>query len=300
VLAGAQHDKIEASDIHRDSKLERAIIDFPANTVNLVPGQKYTLSLRFESALGDTLMGYYRSTHKQSDGSIGFDGVTLFAPTAARKALPCFDEPDMKATFAVTLLSREGLTVLSNMPAKSIQAGVDAADFFIGDSTAAPAAEDRSISSDQSKFGADSTPASKDHRWTATTFQTTPKMSTYLLAWAKGDFRHLESSYTSPLTGRKVPLRIYASPEHIHQAQLTLDVTAKVLPVYEKLFDIEYPLPKLDTLVANDYESGAMENWGFISGATIAYLFDDKNGSIQSKKVVANIQSHGEVALCNT
>jgi hypothetical protein len=39
-----------------------------------------------------------------------------------------------------------------------------------------------------------------------------------------------------------------ATPNHIHQGQFVLDVTAKVLPIYESLFDIEYPLPKLDTL----------------------------------------------------
>jgi aminopeptidase 2 len=39
-----------------------------------------------------------------------------------------------------------------------------------------------------------------------------------------------------------------ATPNHIHQGQFALDVTAKVLPIYESLFDIEYPLPKLDTL----------------------------------------------------
>jgi hypothetical protein len=39
-----------------------------------------------------------------------------------------------------------------------------------------------------------------------------------------------------------------ATPNHIHQGQFALDVKAKVLPLYEKVFDIEYPLPKLDTL----------------------------------------------------
>jgi aminopeptidase N len=37
----------------------------------------------------------------------------------------------------------------------------------------------------------------------------------------------------------------------IHQGQYGLDIKAKVLPVYEKIFDIEFPLPKLDTLVVS-------------------------------------------------
>lgn len=40
-----------------------------------------------------------------------------------------------------------------------------------------------------------------------------------------------------------------ATSDLLHQAQFALDVKAKVLPLYEKIFDVEYPLPKLDTLV---------------------------------------------------
>jgi aminopeptidase N len=52
-----------------------------------------------------------------------------------------------------------------------------------------------------------------------------------------------------------------ATPDIIHQAQFALDVKARVLPLYETVFDVEFPLPKLDTLVANDFDAGAMENW---------------------------------------
>lgn len=57
--------------------------------------------------------------------------------------------------------------------------------------------------------------------------------------------RHIESSYTSPLSGRKIPMRCYTTYEHISQAQLALDTKVRILPIYEKLFDIEYPLPKV-------------------------------------------------------
>jgi aminopeptidase 2 len=99
-------------------------------------------------------------------------------------------------------------------------------------------------------------------------------MSSYIVAYANGHFDHLESSYKSPLSGKVRPLRIYgnlsipmwitpytksnhsATSDLIHQAQFALDVKAKVLPIYEKVFDIEYPLPKLDTLVVNDFDAG--------------------------------------------
>jgi hypothetical protein len=43
--------------------------------------------------------------------------------------------------------------------------------------------------------------------------------------------------------------RLLATPNLVHQAEFALDIKRKVLPLYEQVFDIEYPLPKLDTLV---------------------------------------------------
>ena len=90
-----------------------------------------------------------------------------------------------------------------------------------------------------------------------------------------------------------------------------LDVTARAVPVFEKVFDVEYPLSKLDTLVAHDFDIGAMENWvsgflggsnsthcraqGLITGRTAAYLLDPARADLQSKKRIASVQTH-EVA----
>ena len=201
------------------------------------------------------------------------DYILLSQPTDARRALPCWDEPLLKATFSVTLVSRKGTVNLSNMPARS---NVAVADTFT-----------------EALFE-----GVRDGSWHATSFETTPpvsvesnrapnqltteQMSTYLLAFANGEFVHLESSYKSPLSGRVRPLRIYgmtsyltgrhrvddyvplATPDVINQAQYALDIKQKALPLYEQAFDIEYPLPKLDTLVAHDFDAGAMENWVII------------------------------------
>ena len=50
--------------------------------------------------------------------------------------------------------------------------------------------------------------------------------------------------------------RFAATPNFVPLTQFALDVKAKTLPLYEKIFDIEYPLPKLDTLVASDFDAG--------------------------------------------
>lgn len=94
-------------------------------------------------------------------------------------------------------------------------------------------------------------------------------MSTYIVAYSNGPFEYLEGSYKSPLSGKVRPLRLYgqyhivllhqfplttafaATSDLIDQAEFVMSVKERVLPLYEKVFDIEYPLPKLDTLVVS-------------------------------------------------
>lgn len=133
------------------------------------------------------------------------------------------------------------------------------------------------------------------NKWKISRFETTPPMSSYIVAYANGNFAHLESSYTSPMSGKTRPLRVYTTPDLIHQAQFALDVKAQVLPIYETVFDVEYPLPKLDTLVVHDFDAGAMENWGLITGRTSAFLLDPKRADMAAKQRVVTVQSH-EVA----
>lgn len=156
----------------------------------------------------------------------------------------------MKATFDVTLISRADTVNLSNMSAISEQI------LEPGVNTSADIEEIVS--------------QNKNEQWKISRFETTPPMSTYLVAFANGYFEHLETSVVMPLSKKTIPLRIYgvssffscleafvlvlkprviATTDNIHQAQFALDVKAAVLPLYEKIFDVEYPLPKLDTLV---------------------------------------------------
>jgi puromycin-sensitive aminopeptidase len=94
-----------------DAEKERATFKLAAN---LQPGAA-TLHVHFQGELNDKLNGFYASTYTADDGSTKVIATTQMESTDARKAFPCWDEPDLKAIFAITLVVAEGLTAISNM-----------------------------------------------------------------------------------------------------------------------------------------------------------------------------------------
>ncbi len=79
------------------------------------PGE-WTLHLEFRGALNERLVGFYPSTYTDEQGSPHTVASTHFEAADARRAFPCWDEPDLKAEFAVTLVVDDGLLALSNGP----------------------------------------------------------------------------------------------------------------------------------------------------------------------------------------
>jgi puromycin-sensitive aminopeptidase len=74
----------------------------------------WKLVVGFRGALSANLVGFYRSTYTNAAGEEQTIATTQFEATDARRAFPCWDEPDLKATFAVTLVVPAGLTTVSN------------------------------------------------------------------------------------------------------------------------------------------------------------------------------------------
>ncbi len=79
----------------------------------LTPGA-WTLHLTFAGLLNDKLRGFYRSSYKDASGATHVLAATQFEATDARRAFPCWDEPDFKAVFATTLVVDPSLTAVSN------------------------------------------------------------------------------------------------------------------------------------------------------------------------------------------
>jgi puromycin-sensitive aminopeptidase len=79
------------------------------------PGRA-VLSCRFEAPLNERLRGLYRSTYVDTHGQSRTIATSQMEPADARRAFPCFDEPDRKAVFEITLIVDEGLQAYSNSP----------------------------------------------------------------------------------------------------------------------------------------------------------------------------------------
>ena len=91
-------------------KLQRCRISFPS----VVPPGNWKLNLAFQGTLNDKLRGFYRSSYKDEQGLARSLAATQFEATDARRAFPCWDEPQFKAVFAVTLAIDPALTAISN------------------------------------------------------------------------------------------------------------------------------------------------------------------------------------------
>jgi puromycin-sensitive aminopeptidase len=103
---------VEVAKILTDDDAERATIELAEAAE---PGD-WTLRIVFAGELNPRLTGFYRSTYTDGDGRTQVVGTTHFEATDARRAFPCWDEPDLKAVFATTLVVKEGLTAVSNGP----------------------------------------------------------------------------------------------------------------------------------------------------------------------------------------
>ena len=217
-------------------------------------GTKAQLEISFTGILNDKMAGFYRSTYKNPDGSPGVMAVTQMEPTDARRAFPCFDEPSLKAEFTVTLIADKHLTCLSNMDV----------------------AYEREVHSTQ-------TNAPKK----AVTFNKSPLMSTYLVAFVVGELNYIETNKF------RVPVRVYAPPsQDIETGRFSLDLAAKTLAFYEKVFGIEFPLPKMDQIAIPDFAQGAMENWGLVTYRVVDLLLDEKVSGAATKERVAEVVQH--------
>jgi len=169
--------------------------------------------------------------------------LTQLENTDARRMYPSFDEPDYKATFDIAAIIDKGDTAISN----------------------------GKVISD--------TPGPGEGKHTIQ-FATTPKMSSYLVALAVGDWECLEGSADN------IPIRICGVPGSKANAAFALAAAEYTLKYYDNYFGIKYPYAKLDILGVPDFAAGAMENTACIIARDLIFV-DPKQSSYGIRKFVA-------------
>lgn len=118
-------------------------------------------------------------------------------------------------------------------------------------------------------------------------FDTTPIMSTYLVAVVVGEYDYVEDK-----SNDGVLVRVYTPLGKKEQGLFALDVATKVLPYYKEYFNIAYPLPKMDLIAIADFSAGAMENWGIVTYRETMLLVDPENTSVIRKQTIALTVGH--------
>jgi aminopeptidase N len=153
------------------------------------------------------MAGFYRSRYKPvveaaksvpRDDEYHYMFSTQFESCDARRAFPCFDEPNLKASFDFEIEIPEDQVALSNMPEKDIKKGA--------------------------KDGLK-----------VVSFDTTPVMSTYLLAWAVGDFEYVEDFTQRKYNGKNLPVRVYTTRGLKEQGLYALEHSHKTVDYFSEV-----------------------------------------------------------------
>jgi puromycin-sensitive aminopeptidase len=239
-----------AASVTLDEEAERATLGFDRP----LPVGEATLHVTFRGVLNDKLRGFYRSTFTDSDGVERVLAVTQMEATDARRAFPCWDEPDAKAVFGVTLVVPEDLLAISNA----------------AELERTPAGE-----------AADGT------KKVAIRFADTMPMSTYLVAFVVGPL-----VATDPVDVDGKPLRVVCPIGKEHLAAYALDVGAFALRYLSDWFGIVYPGDKLDLVAIPDFAFGAMENLGCVTFRERYVLVDPATSTQSELQAVVDVIAH--------
>ena len=202
-IAGNGISTQKASEILYIEKDQRTSLRF-SEKVN--PTNGAVLDIQYSGVMNKDMAGFYRSSYiskveppasvpKVGDSHFMFS--TQFESCSARWALPCFDEPNLKATFDFQIEIPDDLVALSNMPEKETR----------------KASDGKKVVS----------------------FERTPVMSTYLLAWAFGDFEYVEGKTERTYGGKQLPVRVYTTRGLKEQGRFALENAGKVVDYFSEV-----------------------------------------------------------------
>jgi len=198
---------------------------------DLVKPGKNTITIKYLNDFDHTGAGIHKFTDPVDQQEYIY---TNFEPFECHRLLPCFDQPDIRASIQLTLTAPTKWEVIANGAIEK---------------TSVDGCEDG---------------------YSTRFFEDTPSFSTYLFAVVAGPFDHFHDSFDN---GR-VPMGIYVrkSLAKFIDCDEIFSVSKSGMEFYERFFDIKYPFTKYDQLFVPEFNEGAMENVGCVT-FTENYIF---------------------------
>jgi len=227
----------------------------------LLPGA-YSLCIKFNGKVRPGLQGVYPNNYVNSSGAESEGVATMLAATEARTFFPCWDQPDVKCSFDLEIVTPDGLEPLSNMGCVYQRDVADEYSWLTGHFIPQPAT------------------------WRSFTFARSPKMSTYLMCVIIGQFQCLSEQVGD------TKISVYAPLPRVSEGSFALDIAAKCLQLFNNFFGVSYCLPKLDLIAVSSLSVGAMENWGLVVFRENSLLLDPATASGAQLQAVATIVAH--------
>ena len=250
-------ENFETEFLQRENLL---IIDLK-NLESKVELSKLRITIFYDGKLNENMQGAYLSTYEH-EGKTETIVATQFESHYAREAFPCIDEPAAKAVFELSITTPDDDLVLANTPEVFEKHHFGHAQGRSAELTVLNGASSK-------------------------TFEPTPRMSTYLLAFVIGKFhgKTIVNEHGTEIT-------TYAAlNQDVDSVDFANEIAAKSLEFYDDNFGVAYPLPKLTQVALPDFEAGAMENWGLVTYRE-SMLLAGKNATLGTKKGVALTVAH--------
>ncbi|XP_031623813.1 membrane alanyl aminopeptidase-like [Contarinia nasturtii] len=243
--------KVEIANIDYEEKTNKLSLHL-SEPLSISP-QEYELHFKYTGKLRTDMHGFYRSSYKEN-GETKWLASTQMQPVYARKVFPCFDEPRFKATFDIVMNRPSHFKpTLSNTPLKN------------------------------SAFASSN--------MTTDTFEQTPKMSTYLVAFIVSEFECREND--------KHTFAVCSRPNAYNQTKYSFDVGQKILAKFDERFDYKYNthMKKMAMVAIPDFDAGAMENWGLLTYREVALLYDPNVSTAFAQQRVASVVAHEQTHM---
>jgi aminopeptidase N len=193
---------------------------------------EFILEIDYRSELREDGQGFYRGNYTNESGMLTWYAATQFEVDDARHAMPCYDEPGIRAPMTVSIIHGKSFTAISNMEELSREE-FDATHYI-------------------------------------TKFKSMPIMQTYLLAFLISDYKYVQTTVAQSRIPQRI-FAVPAAIDN-HEGDFAATVVGPILQKMDDYFGVSYPNTKMDHAALTYFNFGAMENYGLITYIDTALL----------------------------